>query len=111
MSFVTYEPQGAVAYLIINRPEALNALNSQVLADLDAALDAIDLDAVRCLIVRGAGEKSFVAGADIAQMKGLNKAEGESFGQQGNDVMRKLETLPIPTIAAATRSAAAVSSP
>ena len=100
MSFVTYEPQGAVAYLIINRPEALNALNSQVLADLDAALDAIDLDAVRCLIVRGAGEKSFVAGADIAQMKGLNKAEGESFGQQGNDVMRKLETLPIPTIAA-----------
>ena len=58
MSFVTYEPQGAVAYLIINRPEALNALNSQVLADLDAALDAIDLDAVRCLIVRGAGEKS-----------------------------------------------------
>jgi len=43
MSFVTYEPQGAVAYLIINRPEALNALNSQVLADLDAALDAIDL--------------------------------------------------------------------
>ena len=100
MSFVTYEPQGAVAYLIINRPEALNALNSQVLADLDAALDAIDLDAVRCLIVRGAGEKSFVAGADIAQMKGLIKAEGESFGKQGNDVMRKLETLPIPTIAA-----------
>ena len=100
MSFVTYEPQGAVAYLIINRPEALNALNSQVLADLDAALDAIDLDAVRCLIVRGAGEKSFVAGADIAQMKGLTKAEGESFGKQGNDVMRKLETLPIPTVAA-----------
>lgn len=100
MSFVTYEPQGAVAYLIINRPEALNALNSQVLADLDAALDAIDLDAVRCLIVRGAGEKSFVAGADIAQMKGLTKAGGESFGKQGNDVMRKLETLPIPTIAA-----------
>lgn len=100
MSFVTYEPHGAVAYLIINRPEALNALNSQVIADLDAALDAVDLDSVRCLIVRGAGEKSFVAGADIAQMKGLNKAEGEAFGKQGNDVMRKLETLPIPTIAA-----------
>ena len=100
MSFVTYEPQGAVAYLIINRPEALNALNSQVLAELDAALDAIDLDAVRCLIVRGAGEKSFVAGADIAQMKGLTKAEGEAFGKKGNDVFRRLETLPIPTIAA-----------
>ncbi len=100
MSFVTYEPHGAVAYLIINRPEALNALNSQVIADLDAALDAVDLDSVRCLIVRGAGEKSFVAGADIAQMKGLSKAEGEAFGKQGNNVMRKLETLPIPTIAA-----------
>ena len=100
MSFVTYEPHGAVAYLIINRPEALNALNSQVIADLDAALDAVDLDSVRCLIVRGAGEKSFVAGADIAQMKGLSKVEGEAFGKQGNDVMRKLETLPIPTIAA-----------
>ncbi len=100
MSFVTYEPRGAVAYLIIDRPEALNALNSQVLADLDAALDAVDLDTVRCLIVRGAGEKSFVAGADIAQMKGLTKTEGETFGKQGNDVMRRLETFPIPTIAA-----------
>ena len=61
MSFVTYEPQGAVAYLIINRPEALNALNSQVLAELDAALDAIDLDAVRCLIMRGAGPIGYSA--------------------------------------------------
>ena len=100
MSFVKYEPQGAVAYLIIDRPEALNALNTQVLADLDAALDAVDLDTVRCLIVRGAGEKSFVAGADIAQMKDLTKAEAEAFGKQGNAVFRKLETFPIPTIAA-----------
>ena len=100
MSFVNYEQNGAVAHLVINRPEALNALNSQVLADLDAALDAVDLDAVRCLIVRGAGEKSFVAGADIAQMKGLTRAEAEAFGKQGNDVFRKLETFPIPTIAA-----------
>ena len=100
MSFVTYEANGAVATLTVNRPEALNALNAQVLADLDAALDAIDLETVRCLIVRGAGEKSFVAGADIAQMKDLSAAEGEAFGKQGNDVMRKLETFPIPTIAA-----------
>ncbi len=100
MSFVTYEANGSVATLTINRPEALNALNTQVLADLNAVLDAVDLDAVRCLIVRGAGEKSFVAGADIAQMKGLTVAEGEAFGKQGNDVFRKLETFPIPTIAA-----------
>ena len=100
MSFVKYEPQGNIAYLTIDRPEALNALNAQVLSDLSAAIDAIDLATVRCVIVRGAGEKSFVAGADIAQMKGLTKAEGETFGKQGNDVFLKLESLPIPTIAA-----------
>ena len=54
MSFVKYEPQGSVAYLIIDREKALNALNTQVLSDLDAAIDAIDLDAVRCVIVRSA---------------------------------------------------------
>ena len=100
MSFVKYEPKGNIAYLIIDREKALNALNSQVLADLDAALDAVDLNEIRCLIVRGAGEKSFVAGADIAQMKELSKEEAEAFGKQGNDVMRKLEAFPIPTIAA-----------
>ena len=100
MSFVRYEPKGDVAYLVIDRPEALNALNAQVLADLDAALDAIDLDLIRCVIVRGAGEKSFVAGADIAQMKDLDPAGGEAFGKQGNDVFLKLESFPIPVIAA-----------
>ena len=100
MSFVKYEPKGNIAYLIIDREKALNALNSQVLADLDAALNAVDLSEIRCLIVRGAGEKSFVAGADIAQMKELSKEEAEAFGKQGNDVMRKLEAFPIPTIAA-----------
>ncbi len=100
MPFVKYEPKGDFAYLIIDRPEALNALNAQVLADLDAALDAVDLNTIRCLIVRGAGEKSFVAGADIAQMKDLDPAGGEAFGKQGNDVFLKLERFPIPVIAA-----------
>ena len=100
MPFVKYEPKGDVAYLVIDRPEALNALNAQVLADLDAALDNIDLDLIRCVIVRGAGEKSFVAGADIAQMKDLDPAGGEAFGKQGNDVFLKLESFPIPVIAA-----------
>ena len=100
MPFVKYEPKGDVAYLIVDRPEALNALNAQVLSDLSAALDAVDLDTVRCLIVRGAGEKSFVAGADIAQMKDLDPAAGEAFGKQGNDVFLKLEHFPIPVIAA-----------
>lgn len=100
MSFVTVETQGAVAVVTIDRPKALNALNSAVLAELDAALDAVDLAAVRCLILTGAGEKSFVAGADIGEMSTLTKAEGEAFGKKGNDVFRKLETLPIPVIAA-----------
>ena len=90
MSFVKYEPKGNIAYLVIDREKALNALNSQVLADLDAALDAVDLNEIRCLIVRGAGEKSFVAGADIAQMKDLSKADAYSFCKQVNDVMLKL---------------------
>lgn len=98
--FILYETDGAVATITINRPKALNALNSQVLDELDATLDAIDLDTIRCVILTGAGEKSFVAGADIGEMSTLTKAEGEAFGKKGNDVFRKLETLPIPVIAA-----------
>ena len=100
MEFITYEVEGAVGVLTINRPKALNALNSSVLDELNAALDAVDLDTVRCLILTGAGEKSFVAGADIGEMSTLTKAEGEAFGKKGNDVFRKLETFPIPVIAA-----------
>jgi len=100
MEFINYEAQGAVAVLTINRPKALNALNSAVLDEINAALDAVDLDTVRALIITGAGEKSFVAGADIGEMSTLTKAEGEAFGKKGNDVFRKIETLPIPVIAA-----------
>ena len=100
MEFITYEQEGFVGVITINRPKALNALNSQVLKEIDEALDAVDLETTRCLILTGAGEKSFVAGADIAEMSTLTKAEGEAFGKAGNDVFRKLETFPIPTIAA-----------
>lgn len=100
MEFILYEVDGAVATITINRPKALNALNSQVLDELDATLDGIDTNTVRCVILTGAGDKSFVAGADIGEMSTLTKAEGEAFGKKGNDVFRKLETLPIPVIAA-----------
>ena len=100
MGFVNYEVKGAVGIITINRPEALNALNSAVLDDLQAVIDGVDLNAVRCLILTGAGEKSFVAGADIGEMSSLTKAEGKAFGKKGNDVFRKIETLPIPVIAA-----------
>jgi enoyl-CoA hydratase len=100
MGFVNYEQEGFVGIITINRPKALNALNSEVLKDLEAVLDAVDLDTTRALILTGAGEKSFVAGADIGEMSTLTKAEGEAFGKIGNDVFRKIETFPIPVIAA-----------
>lgn len=100
MEFINYEVDGAVAVLTINRPKALNALNSAVLDELNETIDSIDLNEVRALIITGAGEKSFVAGADIGEMSTLTKAEGEAFGKKGNDVFRKIETLPIPVIAA-----------
>lgn len=100
MEFITYEVEGQIGIITINRPKALNALNSAVLDELDKTLDAVDQEAIRCLILTGAGEKSFVAGADIGEMSTLTKAEGEAFGKKGNDVFRKLETFPIPIIAA-----------
>ncbi|MGI6029908.1 MAG: enoyl-CoA hydratase-related protein [Eubacteriales bacterium] len=100
MSFVEYRQDGQLGFLTISREKALNALNDQVLKDLDAALDSVNLDEVRCLILTGAGEKSFVAGADIAQMKDLTREGGENFGKEGNAVFLKLESFPIPVIAA-----------
>ncbi len=100
MDYILYEQKGQYAILTINREKALNALNSQVLDELGDALDAVNLDEVRCLILTGAGQKSFVAGADIGEMSTLTKTEGEAFGKKGNDVFRKLETFPIPVIAA-----------
>ena len=95
MEFITYEQEGFVGVITINRPKALNALNSQVLDELNATLDAVDVNETRALILTGAGEKSFVAGADIGEMSTLTKAEGEAFGKKGNDVFRNLETLPV----------------
>ena len=100
MEYIKLTAEGNVGVLTINRPAALNALNDQVIRELNEALDSIDLDTVRCLVVTGEGQKAFVAGADIGQMRGLTKEEGVAFGKLGNDVFRKLETLPIPTIAA-----------
>lgn len=100
MEFVTYEVEGQVGIITINRPKALNALNSTVLEELDKTFDDVDVNEIRALILTGTGEKSFVAGADIGEMSTLTKAEGEAFGKKGNDVFRKIETFPIPVIAA-----------
>ena len=101
MTNVLLEKKGHIAVATINRPKALNALNSQVLEDIDQLVEQVKADdEIRALVITGSGEKAFVAGADIGEMSTLTKAEGEAFGKKGNDVFRKLETLPVPTIAA-----------
>lgn len=101
MSFVKLEKREGYAIATIDRPRQLNALNADVLNDLNAVIDAVAADAeIRALILTGAGEKSFVAGADIAQMKDMNSEEGREFCMLGSRVFRRLEQLEIPVIAA-----------
>ena len=100
MAFVVLEQKGPIGVITMNRPEALNALNDQVLRELDAVLDQVENnDEILVAIVTGAG-RSFVAGADIGQMSTLTAAEGKKFGVLGNQVFLKLENLSKPTIAA-----------
>ena len=100
MNFVKYEQDEMIGVITINRSEALNALNSSVLDEIGDCFDNIDINAVRAVVLTGEGIKSFVAGADIGEMSKLSKAEGEAFGKKGNDIFRKIETFPIPVIAA-----------
>lgn len=101
MNYVLLEKKGHVAVATIHRPEVLNALSDAVLAELEETLSAIAKDAdIRALVVTGAGEKSFVAGADIEGLVHLKKAQGEECSKRGNKIFRQLEELPIPTIAA-----------
>ncbi len=100
MSLVVLEKQGHVGILTITRPEALNALNSQVLSDLSAAIDAVEQDSeLYVAILTGAG-RSFVAGADIGEMKDFSVVEGKKFGVAGGNVFLKLENMSKPVIAA-----------
>ena len=100
MAFVTLEKKGPVGIVTMNRPEALNALDKQVLEDLNTVLDQVESDPdILVAIVTGAG-RSFVAGADIGQMSNFTAVEGKAFGAYGNGVFLKLENLTKPTIAA-----------
>ena len=98
---VILEKEGHLAIVTMNRPKALNALNSETLKDLEAVITDLENDNdIYAVILTGAGEKSFVAGADIAEMKDLNQEEGQAFGALGNKVFRRLENLNKPVIAA-----------
>ena len=93
--------EGGIATLTVNRPAALNALNASVLFELDTALTILAADAaLRCVIVTGAGPKSFVAGADIAEMVSMGPHAARKFSAFGHRVLAAIEALPVPVIAA-----------
>ncbi len=98
---VLLEKEDHLAIVTINRPKALNALNSETLKDLNVVIEDLENDNnIYAVILTGAGEKSFVAGADIAEMKDLSEEEGKAFGELGNKVFLRLENLNKPVIAA-----------
>ncbi len=99
MRFIDYQVSDHIATLTINRPEALNALNREVLTELRQVLQTVAAQLPRVLVVTGAG-RAFVAGADIASMANYTQAEAADFSALGSGVFRALETLPMPTIAA-----------
>ena len=98
---VDFERQGPVGILTLNRPEALNALSLEMLDQLDAVLDGVERDTeVRALIITGAGEKAFSAGADIGAMREATALEARAYAQRGHQVINRVESFPRPIIAA-----------
>lgn len=90
-----------IATLTINRPDKLNALNKQVLDELDKAIDAVKENyKIRALVITGAGKKAFVAGADIKELSTLDPASGEKLSKRGQEIFQKVEDLTIPVVAA-----------
>ncbi len=95
-----FEKSDRIAVLTINRPEALNALNSAVIAELEQAVTELEQDRdLGAVIITGAG-RSFVAGADIGEQRPLDLEGGRRWGQRGSALLRRIEKLPVPTIAA-----------
>ena len=101
METILVEYTGHVATITINRPKALNALSTLVLTEMNEALNEVEANQdVYALVITGAGDKSFVAGADIAEMKDKSVEEAATYGEFGNKVFRRIETLRFPVIAA-----------
>ena len=96
-----YEKRDGIAFITFNRPKVLNALNRKTVEELrDALLDALDDASVRVLILTGAGEKSFVAGADISELAQRTAVDGKDFALFGQSVVHLLETIGKPSICA-----------
>jgi enoyl-CoA hydratase len=98
---VLVDRRGAVAVVTLNRPQVLNALNRQLFTELDAVFQGLAADdAVRAIVLTGAGEKAFAAGADIAELAETDAATGEALALRGQAVFRRIETCGKPVIAA-----------
>lgn len=101
MKYIQLEPQGEIALLRINRPEALNAMNSDVISELSRTIDIVGTDeSIKVVIITGAGEKSFCAGADISYMVNIDPISAEKYASSAQSVLNKIERLNKPVIAA-----------
>ncbi|MCU0430207.1 MAG: enoyl-CoA hydratase-related protein [Cytophagaceae bacterium] len=99
--FLLWEVKGGIAYLTINRPDKLNALNFALLDELrDAVRTIYDDESVKAAILRGAGDKAFVAGADIAEFIKVNEFNGRKIAENGQEIMTMIENCPKPILAA-----------
>lgn len=98
---IIFQVEGSIATITFNRPKALNALSGALLDEFSQALDEIEKDEdIRVLILTGAGEKAFVAGADITEIAKLDALQAKIFSQKGQDVIGRLQELAIPVIGA-----------
>lgn len=101
MNYIQLEPQAEVAVIKINRPEALNALNLDVILELSRIIDIIGVDdGIKAVIITGAGERSFCAGADISYMVNISAITAEKYATTAQEVLNKIERLEKPVIAA-----------
>jgi 3-hydroxypropionyl-coenzyme A dehydratase len=101
MKYIQIEPQGDICLLRINRPEALNAMNTDVIAELSRSIDIVGFDdSIKVVIITGSGEKSFCAGADIAYMVNIDPMKAEKYAASAQGVLNKIEKLDKPVIAA-----------
>ena len=101
MKYIKLEPQGEIALLRINRPEALNAMNIDVVSELSRTVDIVGADeSIKVVIITGAGEKSFCAGADISYMVNIDPITAEKYASSAQSVLNKIERLDKPVIGA-----------
>lgn len=101
MKYVLLEPIGDVAIIKINRPEALNAMNVDVIWELSKTIDIVGVDdSIKTVIITGVGERSFCAGADISYMVNITPIDAEKYASSAQSVLNKIEKLEKPVIAA-----------